>query len=173
MFRFEHPLWLTAVRASIAFLGLIILVRVVPQRNAGNISPNDMLVLVVIGAIGGDAIMGGSASLGDLLVMVSVVLLWGYVIDLLELRFPAVRRVMKHKTSRLVADGRLLRRNMRREMVTEDEIMAVLRSQGIGSLAEVESAILEADGEISLLRKEDAPDGPARETVLPFDEADR
>ncbi|MFC3287128.1 DUF421 domain-containing protein [Paracoccus aerius] len=112
-----------------------------------------MLVLVVIGALAADAVSGGSISTGDLLLMIVVVLLWSYILDILEYRVPVFRRLMRPSHTLLVENGRIIRRNMRRELVTEEEIMATLRKQGICDLLEVASAHLEADGEISLRKR--------------------
>ena len=142
-----------AVRSTIGFLALVALIRFVPKRNTGRISPNDMLVLIVVGSLGADAIAGGTSSAGDLLLMVAMVLAWAYVLDLLEYHVPAVQRVMRHRQTLLIKDGRFLRRNMRQELVTEEEMLSAMRLQGIESVEEIGSAVLEADGEISILRK--------------------
>ncbi len=155
-FGLTTPLWEIVLRSSAAFLGLVALVRLVPKRNAGHISPNDMLILIVTGTIAADAITGDTASAGDLLLMTMLVLLWGYLLDVLEYRVPAFRRLMRHKQTALIEDGRFLRRNMRREMVTEEELIATLRKAGIADISEVASACLEADGEISVLKKSPA-----------------
>src|SRR5690606_27960051 len=105
----------------------------------------------LIGSIAGDAIMGGSTSLGDLLLMIGVIVTLAYVFDLLEYRIPRFRAWLRDRETPLIEHGRLLRRNMRREMVTEEELMAVLRKEDIEKLSDVRSACLEADGEISVL----------------------
>jgi uncharacterized membrane protein YcaP (DUF421 family) len=141
-------------RGSVGFLALVALLRVVPKRNAGHISPNDMLVLIVVGAMGADAITGGSYSIGDILMMIAVVLVWGYILDALEYHFPWLSRILRNDATRLVENGRMLKRNMRRELVTEDELMSALRREGIPDLAQVQLAVLEADGEISFIRSQ-------------------
>lgn len=141
------------IRSTVGFLALLALIRIVPKRNAGKISPNDILILIVVGTIGADAITGGSTSTGDLILMTTIVLAWGYVLDLVEYHVPAFRRLMRHEQTLLIKDGRFLRRNMRQEMVTEEEMLSVMRLEGLASVAEVSSAVLEADGEISILKK--------------------
>jgi uncharacterized membrane protein YcaP (DUF421 family) len=153
VFGLTKPLWEIGIRATVVYLALVFLVRAVPKRNAGHISSNDLLTLIVIGGIGTDAIMGGSTSVGDLLLMVGLVLAWGYLLDILEYRFPFLQRLLRDRQTTLVEDGRMLRRNMRREMVTEEELMAVLRKEGIEELSLVQSACLEADGEISIMKR--------------------
>lgn len=156
----SKPLWEIGLRATAAYFAIVVLVRIVPKRNAGAISPNDLLTLIVIGGMGTDAIMGGSTSLPDIMLMIAAVVAWSYVFDVLEYRFPAFRRLFRDRQTPLVENGRLLRNNMRREMVTEDELRAVLREHGVEELSEIRSASLEADGEISLVKTHGAP-GPA------------
>jgi uncharacterized membrane protein YcaP (DUF421 family) len=162
MLALTRPVLDTAIRSTVAFLLLVALIRIVPKRNTGRISPNDMLILIIVGTMGADAITGGSESVGDLLLMTVMVLAWGYVLDLLEFHFPFVRRLMRHEQTLLIKDGRYLRKNMRRELVTEEEMLSVMRTEGIKSVSEVSAAVLEADGEISILKR-----GGGRDETLP------
>src|SRR5690606_38767825 len=120
MFGLTLPLAEILLRGAAGFLALVALVRVVPKRNAGHISPNDMLVLIVIGALGADAISGEGRSTGDLLAMVAVVLVLGYGLDLLEYHVPAVRRLMRHRQSLLIKDGRFQRRRSEERRVGKE-----------------------------------------------------
>lgn len=153
IFGLTMPLWEIALRGTVVYLVLVLLVRLVPKRNAGHISPNDLLTLIVVGGMATDGIMGGSTSVGEILLQVAVVLFWGYLLDKLEFHVPALQRLLRHAETPLIEDGRLNHRNMRRELVTHDELMAVLRKEGIESVSMVKSARLEADGEISVIRK--------------------
>ncbi len=162
MLSLTQPVLEIVIRSTIGFLALLALIRIVPKRNAGRISPNDMLILIVVGTIGADAIAGGSTSAGDLILMTAVVLAWGYVFYLLEYHVPAFARLMRHEQTLLIKNGRFLRRNMRQELVTEEEMLSVMRLEGIASVAEVRSAVLEADGEISILKK-----SPGADETLP------
>jgi uncharacterized membrane protein YcaP (DUF421 family) len=57
----------------VVYLALVVLVRIIPKRKAGHISPNDMLALIVIGGMGSSAITGGSSSVGEILLMVGLI----------------------------------------------------------------------------------------------------
>lgn len=74
-----------------------------------------------------------------------------YLLDLLEYRVPALRSLLRDRQTMLVDRGKLVRRNMRCDMVTEEELKAVLRKEGIDDLAMVRPACLEADGGISVI----------------------
>ncbi|MFN3725480.1 MAG: DUF421 domain-containing protein [Allosphingosinicella sp.] len=157
IFGLTKPLWEIGLRATVVYIALLLLVRLVPKRNAGQISPNDLLTVIVIGGIGTEAIMGGSTSVGDTLLLIAIVVAWAYLLDALEYRIPAVQKLLRHRQTMLIDRGRMIRPNMRRELVTEQELMAVLREEGIDDVALVKSACLEADGEISVIRKDGSP----------------
>lgn len=157
MFDMTMPLWELFVRGTIIYLALIFLVRVIPKRKAGHISPNDMLTLIILGGMGTDAIMGGSSSVIEALLMVGLIIGWGYVFDAIEARSPLLQRVLRDRQTTLIDRGRFIRQNMRRELVTEEELMAVLRKEGVADVSRVRSACLEADGEISVI-VEDKPE---------------
>lgn len=150
---FTNPVWQTALRGTAVYIALVLLIRLVPKRNAGHVSPNDLLTLIVVGGLGTDAATGGAGSIADILLLVAVILGWAFLLDVLEYRIPLLRRVLRDKPAALIEDGRLLRRNMRRELVTEDELMAALRKEAIDDPAQVRRAYMEADGEISVIRK--------------------
>ncbi len=152
-FQFSMPLWEIAARTSLVFLAIVFLLRIAPKRRTGSISPNDMIFLVLIGALAGDATMGGSTSIADILAMIAVIVGWGYLFDFLDYRFPAIGRFLRESQRPLIRNGRLLRRNLRRELISEKELMAALREQGIEDVKEVQSAYLEADGQISVIKE--------------------
>ena len=153
VFGITKPLWEIGVRATIVYLALVLLLRAVPKRNAGHLSPNDLITVIVVGGVATDAIMGGSTSVGDNLLLIAAVVAWAYVLNLLEFRFPAFRRLLRDRQTILIRDGRMIRPNMRREMVTEEELLAALREDGIDDPGKVRFACLEADGEISIVKR--------------------
>jgi Predicted membrane protein len=154
MFSLETPLWEIVARGSLAYLAVACVLRIIPKRNAGNLAPNDIIALVMIGNLAAAAVLGGSRSIPDILLLLLVVLLWDYAFDLLEYYFPKTRHIIQDSPTVLVRDGMLIRRNLRKEKVTEQELAASLREQGIEDMARVKLAVLEVDGRISVIRKE-------------------
>jgi uncharacterized membrane protein YcaP (DUF421 family) len=135
------------------FLAINVLLRVAPKRRTGSLSPNDMIILVLIGALVRDATMGGSTSIADILAMIAVIVGWGYIFDFMEYRFPALGRMLREPEAPLIRDGQVIHQSMRRELISEQELMAALREQGIEDLIDVRSACLEADGQISIIKR--------------------
>jgi uncharacterized membrane protein YcaP (DUF421 family) len=62
-----------------------------------------------------------------------------------------LRALMQAKPLRLVEDGRILRRNLRKEMISHDELMTALRGAGVERLEQVKLAVMESSGEISVI----------------------
>ena len=153
VFALTMPLWEIALRASVVYFALLVLLRVMPTRTTGKISLADMLVLIVIGSMAKTGIVADSTSVGDIVLMIALVVGWSYVFNALEFHGPFFRVLLRDRRAALIEDGRLRRANMRREMVTEDELMSALRKKGVKDVSAVESAYLESDGEISLITK--------------------
>jgi uncharacterized membrane protein YcaP (DUF421 family) len=83
--------------------------------------------------------------------LVGTILFWNYTLDWLAYKLPGFRRLIRPAPLKLIENGRLIRRNMRKEMVTSEEFMSQLREQGVEDLNEVTSAYLEGDGKISVV----------------------
>lgn len=154
LFELDMPLLEILIRGSLVYFALAVILRLIPKRNAGNISPNDMITLVIIATLAASAITGEATALADLLLMVLVVVAWDYLFNLLEYRFPRLRRVTHHAPTLLIHNGKVVADNLHREQLTEEELQANLRKQGVDDISLVRQAILETDGQVSILLKE-------------------
>lgn len=76
---------------------------------------------------------------------------WAHPVNWLSFHFPRLQRVLKAPALPLVREGRMLRKNMAKELITEDELWSQLRLQGVEQLSEVEAAYLEPDGRVSVV----------------------
>jgi uncharacterized membrane protein YcaP (DUF421 family) len=82
------------------------------------------------------------------------VIFWSFLLNWLGFRFPEFQRVINPPPLLLVKNGRLIKRHLERELITEDELMSKLRQQGVEFVHEVKFAYLEADGSISIIPTE-------------------
>lgn len=151
---FTMPLWEIAARGSLVYLAIALVLRLVPKRQIGSVAPNDMIALVIVGSLAADAIMGDMKSLMDILLMIIVIILWDYLFNLAEFYFPRFRRVAQDSPTLLIHDGVILRKNMGKEKLTEQELAANLRRQGVADISKVRIAVLEVDGHISVVVKD-------------------
>ena len=122
------------------------------RREAGAIGISDLLVIVLIADAAQNAMASEYHSLTEGLVLVSTILFWDYLLDALAYRFPRTRRLFHPAPLALVRDGRLQRHNMRKQLITEDDLMAQLREHGVERPDQVKLCFLEGDGQISLVK---------------------
>ena len=147
-------------RGTITYLVLFTLLRLVLKRESAAVGVTDLLVLVLIADAAQNAMAGGYQSVPDGLFLVAVIVFWAWALDWLGFHVPFVARFVDPPALPLVEDGRLLRRNMRRELITEDELMSQLRLSGIEELEQVKRAYMEGDGGISVIRRDESGDRP-------------
>lgn len=152
IFAFDVPLEIF-LRGTIMYLFLLVVMRFGINRTMGNIGVGDMLLVVLIADAAQNAMAGGHSSIGDGLLLVVTILFWAYLFDWVCFRFPKLGAILQPHRVRLVKNGQMLYRNMRREFITKDELMAQLRTHGIDELHMVKEASLEANGEISVVPK--------------------
>lgn len=149
----QLPLAETFVRATVMFLVLFGILRFAPNRMTGSLGVNDLLLLILLANAAQNAISGGYQSIGDGLLLVGIVTGWSLVIGYGAQRLRIVKRFARPRPRLLVRRGRLLRDNLDRELITADELMSQLRLEGVRRLDEVEAAILEPDGQVSVIRR--------------------
>lgn len=147
----ETPILEIVVRGSLVYLGLFALMRLVLKREAGALGPSDLLVVVLIAAAAQNALADDYRSVPDGLLLVAVILFWAQAVNWLGFRSPRMERVFKPPGLALVRDGRMLRKNMAKELITEGELWAQLRLQGVDDLSQVEAAYVEPNGRISVI----------------------
>src|SRR5690554_6571108 len=118
------------IRGTVIFLVILVMMRVVGQREAGGLGITDLLVVVLIAQATAGGLTGGSSDLTSSLLLVATILFWSLVVDGVAYRFPAAARVLKARPRVLVEDGRLNTRLMRREFMTHEEVHSQLRLHG-------------------------------------------
>src|SRR3954469_6157045 len=126
LFTPDTPLLEIFVRGSVVYLTLFFLLRIVLRREAGGLGITDLLVIVLIADAVQNAMAGDYKSITDGLILGATIIFWSYALDWLAYHWSPFGRFMDPHPLPLVKDGQLLRANMRRELLREDDIMAEL-----------------------------------------------
>jgi uncharacterized membrane protein YcaP (DUF421 family) len=151
------------IRGTCIYVALCVLLRVVLKRQAGKVSMTDLLVVSLVAGVCRNPLMRDAYSVTDGLSMVVVVLGWGYALDWLSYRVPAIHNLLHPEPVVLIEGGEIRHENLRRELVTESQLLCQLRQQGVSSPSEVAEALLEGSGKISVLREKGKPAPPRPE----------
>jgi uncharacterized membrane protein YcaP (DUF421 family) len=146
------------LRGTIMYLAILAAMRVF-RRQAGSLSIPDLLVVVLVADAAQNAMASEYRSVTDGLLLIATIYGWNYLLDIAAYRWRPVHRLLNPPPLALVQDGRVLRRNLRKEMLTLDELMEQLREQGVERLSEVRHCCLEGDGHLSVIRRKDGDEG--------------
>ena len=151
----DTPFLEIIVRGSVMYLALTILLRIVLKRQTGTLGMTDLLLITLLADASQNAMAGEYRSLPDGIVLVATIIFWNYFVDWLTVKSEWFERLIEPPPLPLVKRGKLLRRNMRRELITEAELRGKLREQGVDDLSKVKLANIESDGQISLIQYEE------------------
>lgn len=151
-----HRVVENVIRASSIYLMLVLLLRFLPNRKSGSLGPSDLLVIVLLATVVTGALNRDVSSITDAVVMVATIVAWSFITDILAHRVPALRQLVFSAPVEVVRDGEVLFRNLRREFMTDEELRAQLRLQGIEDEADVAHAYIEHDGRMSVIRRDGA-----------------
>lgn len=155
LFAIETPILELFARGAVIYLGIMALLRIMPRRTGGELTTTDLIVILLVAEAATHS-FSIYTSVADALVLIATLLALDYSVNALSYRFPAFERLMSAPPLPLVRDGKLLRRNMRREFVTEEELMGQLRAKGIDDLSQVKKAYVESEGELTFVTREEA-----------------
>lgn len=161
LFALSLPPWELVLRGSAMYWFLFAIFRFVLRRDVGSIAIADVLLLVLIADASQNAMAGDYKTITDGCILVVTIVGWNYGLDWAAFRFKTVRRLVEPPPLLLIRHGRVLRDNLRKEMLTFDELRSKLREQGVDRFEEVEFARMEGDGEISIILKDGAQAGQA------------
>ena len=139
------------VRGTCVYWFIFVLFRVVLRRGAGAVGIADVLLLVLIADAAQNAMSGDYKSVTDGAILVSTIIAWSVLVEWLAYRFPAMGKLLEPAPLPLVENGQLNRRNLRQELMSEDELMSQLREHGIERLEDVKRATMESDGSVSVV----------------------
>lgn len=154
VFKLGTPLLEIFLRGSAMYLGIVIMLRLLLRREVGTVGLPDIVMIVFLADAAQNGMAGEYKTVTDGLLLVGVIIFWNVLLDRLAFRFDIIARFVHPPPVPLVKDGRMMRRNMRRESVTEDELWTHLRAQGVEKLSEVKSAQIEGDGEITVIKQD-------------------
>jgi uncharacterized membrane protein YcaP (DUF421 family) len=142
-----------ALRAIFLFFFVYLLTRVIGRRELSSLEPFDLILLIVLG----DAIQQGLTqddySVTGAVIVVGTLAGLQVIVSYLSFRLPRLRPLLDGEPIVIVEDGDPIERNLKRERLTVEEIMEEARQQQIGSLDEIQWAVLETSGTISFVKK--------------------
>src|SRR5690625_1540173 len=134
-------------------LALFILTKVLGKTQIAQLTAFDFIAAIVLGELVGNALFDKKAGLLDI---GYVIFLWGailYLIEIITQKFKRSRFILEGKPALIIHEGKLIYEEMRKNKIDIEELQQLLRMKDVFALQEVEYAILETNGEISVVKK--------------------
>jgi uncharacterized membrane protein YcaP (DUF421 family) len=151
MFTLAVPIWNIILRTAVVYSVILIGLRLTGKREIGQMTVFDLVVLLLLANAVQNAMVGPDTSLTGGVLAAIVLLALNTVVAQLRMRWPRLRRLVEGTPTLLVLHGEVIPDHMRREGVDQETLEAALREHGVAELEDVEMAVLEIDGSISVV----------------------
>ena len=153
LFQLSAPWWHFVLRACAIYALVMVLVRVSGKRAVGQFTPFDLVLLILIGNAVQNGINGGDNSLTGAAIMATTLIALNYGIAFVTSRSRKVEKFVEGEPVVLARNGKLFEGVLRRELVSSEDFRESLRMNGVEDVSEVELALLETNGSISVVKK--------------------
>jgi len=150
----DIPVWEKIFRSVVVYLFILIAFRFMGKRQVGQLTPFDLIVLLIIANVVQNAVIGNDNSLGGGLLGAVVILAVNWVVVWVTYRFKPLRRLMAGEPTLLVHNGKVFKDRMDCEHIGMEDLEAALRKTGVASVDKVRFAVLEENGQISVIPKD-------------------
>jgi uncharacterized membrane protein YcaP (DUF421 family) len=151
MFTLAIPGWDIVLCTVVVYLVILVGLRLAGKREIGQMTVFDLVVLLLIANAVQNAMVGPDTSLAGGILAAVVLLALNALVAQLRLRWPRLRRMVEGSPTLLVLRGEVITDHLRHEGLDQETLEAALREHGVADLSEVEMAVLEIDGSISVV----------------------
>lgn len=148
------------LRATVMFVVLVFLLRLLGKRELAEVSPFDLVVLIVLGDLIQQGITHNDFSLSGATLAIFTFAFWSLVLSWMSYKWRAAEKVLEGTPLVLVQNGKLLEKNLKEDRLTKAELESEMRNSGIAHIGDVAWAILEPQGKISFIGRQKSEGGP-------------
>lgn len=166
MFALGLPVLEKILRPVLVYAFLIVGLRLAGKRELAQLNPFDFIVLMTLSNTLQNAIIGDDNSVSGGFIGAATLLAINYGMVRFLYSHRRIDRIVEGGRDFLIKDGKIMKDHLNRELMTRAELTAAAHRQGLGSLADVETAILEPTGTICFIAKKPTPDEFRQEELL-------
>ena len=145
------------LRTGIVYLFLVAVIRISGKREVGQMSVLELVVILIISDAVQNSMVGENTTIWGGLVAVLTLIGLDFLLKAVTRRSRRLRRAIEGEPRLLIRDGRVLGRALEEEKIELSEVRAALREHGIERVDDVRMAVLETDGSISVIGREEPP----------------
>ena len=138
----------------VIYLFIVIAIRLFGKKELAQLSVVDMVFILLISNAVQNAMVGPDSSLSGGLVAASTLFIMNFIFKNLQYRFPKFAKIVEGDAIMLIYKGKVIDEHLKKAQITVDELLEAVREHGVPTVKEVDLAILEVDGNISVLSNE-------------------
>jgi uncharacterized membrane protein YcaP (DUF421 family) len=146
-----EPIWRICVVGTLGYGVLVVLLRASGKRTLAQMNSFDFVITVAVGATFGRVMTARSVALAEAVTAFAVLIALQYIVAKMQLRSPRISSLVTASPTMLAYSGSVIDDALRRERVTEDEVLAAVRKHGYGDLSETAAVIMETDGSLAVI----------------------
>lgn len=155
MFTLQVPWFELILRAGLVYAIVLVGLRLTGKRQIGQLTPFDFVLLLLISNAVQNAMTGPDTSFLGGVIVVGTLLILNTIVTRLTQSSIKLNHLIQGEPTMLILQGKVLTEHLKKESVTTEELLEALREHGIETIDEVNLAVLEVDGSISVIRRED------------------
>lgn len=145
--------WVSIIgRTMLLYIIILIIFRLMGKREIGELSVLDLVVFIMLGEMAVVAIENTDKSLWHQLVPMIFLMCIQIILSVISLKFQRFRHLIEGEPAILINAGKIDEKKMRKQRYNIDDLMMQLREQGVGDVRDVEYAILEPSGKLSVFQ---------------------
>ncbi len=160
-----------AVVGTLAYVSLVLILRVSGKRTLSKLNAFDLVVTVALGSTLATVLLSKSVALAEGVLALGLLVFLQYVIAWSSVRSQSLQSLIKAEPSLLVYQGRFIDARLIHERITREEVMAALRASGIDDVTSTAAVVLETDGSLSILRQASVGSGTLGNVSMPVQAA--
>ena len=148
---FDNPFLNTIILGSIAYLAIIFILRLSGKRTLSKWNSFDFVVTIAFGSILSSILLSTKDSFGVGILGFALLVFFQYLLTWISTRSSVIQKLVKSEPTLLLYKGKFQYDALKKERVTQGEVLAALRTNGIGAIEDADAVVLETDGSFSVI----------------------
>ena len=158
------PYWHFVLRGVLVYLAILILLRIGGKKQIGQMGAGEFVAILLISNAVQNSMNGGDNSITGGILLAAVIVALSELVSYLSYKSKRLERLLEGQPTVLIHRGKILRKNLERELLNAHELKTLLRKQGIHDFSEIYEAVLEGDGSISVTKCSELKEGMSHST---------
>lgn len=159
-------LWRALIKSSVAYVAMVCVLRLSGKRTLAKLNAFDLVVTVALGSVLATVSLASDVSVLEGSAVIGVLCLAQFAVTTASVRWSPARRAIRSEPVLVVSDGEVLHAAVSNARLTVNEVHQAVRSNGVGDFESVAAVVLETDGTLSVITRQQCRTGSALVDVV-------